>query len=73
MKICMIPVVYDDEGQECRIGSDVILRTKKIQQMSSARIKDISASYLTLEFDDPLIGFHPINIRISEILEFRLY
>ena len=51
--------------------SDVV--RKKIEELSVANIKNISATFITLVFDDPLIGFHPINIRIAEVLECKAY
>lgn len=73
MKIKMIPVIYDDDDVECRIGDNILIRTKKIEELSVANIKNISATFITLVFDDPLIGFHPINIRITEVLECKAY
>lgn len=73
MKIKMIPVIYDDDDVECRIGDNILIRTKKIEELSVANIKNISATFITLVFDDPLIGFHPINIRIAEVLECKAY
>lgn len=73
MKITMMPVVYDDENNECRIGDTILVRTTRITDLSPAKIKHIATTFLTLEFDDPLIGFAPINIRINEILECKSY
>ena len=67
MKITMMPVVYDDENNECRIGDTILT------DLSPAKIKHIATTFLTLEFDDPLIGFAPINIRTNEILECKSY
>lgn len=73
MKIQMMPVIYDDENIECRVGDNILVRTKKIKELSVAQIKAISTTFITLVFDDPLIGFHPINIRANEILECKAY
>lgn len=73
MKITMMPIVYDDENNECRIGDTILVRTTRITDLSPAKIKHIATTFLTLEFDDPLIGFAPINIRINEILECKSY
>lgn len=73
MKITMMPVVYDDENNECRVGDTILVRTTRITDLSPAKIKHIATTFLTLEFDDPLIGFAPINIRINEILECKSY
>lgn len=73
MKITMMPVVYDDENNECRIGDTILVRTTRITDLSPAKIKHIATTFLTLEFDDPLIGFAPINIRTNEILECKSY
>ena len=73
MKITMMPVVYDDENNECRIGDTILVRTTRIPELSPAKIKHIATTFLTLEFDDPLIGFAPINIRTNEILECKSY
>ena len=62
-----------DENNECRIGDTILVRTTRITDLSPAKIKHIATTFLTLEFDDPLIGFAPINIRTNEILECKSY
>lgn len=73
MKIQMIPVIYDDDNNECRIGDTLIIRTKKITEPSVAKIKNIATTYVTLVFDDPMIGFQPINIRVTDFTECKAY
>lgn len=73
MKIQMIPVIYDDNNEECRIGDTILVSTKKIPDLTPAKIKHISTTFVTLIFDDPLIGFQPINLRTNEILECKMY
>lgn len=53
MKITMMPIVYDDENNECRIGDTILVRTTRITDLSPAKIKHIATTFLTLEFDDP--------------------
>lgn len=73
MKIKMIPIIYDDNNEECRIGDTILVRTKRIPDLSPAKIQNISTTFITLIFDDPYIGYQPINIRTNEILECKAY
>lgn len=69
----MIPVIMDDDNNECRIGDTILVRTKKIPDLTPAKISNISTTFVTLLFDDPFIGYQPLNLRISEILECKIY
>ena len=36
MKITMMPVVYDDENNECRVGDTILVRTTRIPELSTS-------------------------------------
>lgn len=73
MEIKLINAIYDDNNVECRVGDNVLVRTKRIKEPSVAKIEYIGATYVTLVFDDPLIGFQPVRLRTNEILECTAY
>lgn len=73
MKIRMIPIIIDDDDNECRIDDTILVRTKKITDLTPAKISNISTTFVTLLFDDPFIGYQPLNLRINEILECKIY
>lgn len=73
MKVKMVTVIMDDDNTECRIGDTVLVRTKKIQDFTPAKIKDIAVTFLTLEFDDPYIGYRSLKIRTNDILKCKKY
>lgn len=73
MRIQMTPIVIDDDGKECRIGNTILIRTKKIKELSPGKITNIATTFITLVFDDPYIGYQPVTVRIHEIIECKLY
>lgn len=73
MKVQMTPIIIDDDHNECRIDDTILIRTKKIPDLTPAKITHISTTFVTLLFDDPFIGYQPLNLRIREILECKIY
>lgn len=73
MYIKMVTRLYDDEEKECKIGDSVIIQTKTMNDIAVGVIKNIQTNLITLEFDDPLIGYQPINVRKSDIIKCILY
>lgn len=73
MEIKFVIRLYDDNGDECKIGDSVIIQTKDMNDVAVGVIKNIQTNLLTLEFDDPLIGYEPKNIRKTDILQCILY
>ena len=73
MYIKMVTRLYDDEENECKIGDSVIIQTKTMNDIAVGVIKNIQTNLITLEFDDPLIGYQPINVRKSDIIKCILY
>lgn len=69
----MVIRLYDDNNTECKIGDSIIIKTKRMIDTSVAKIIDIHTNMLTLEFDDPIIGYKPMNIRILDIQTCTLY
>lgn len=73
MQIKLINVIYDDNNVECRVGDNILVRTKQIKEPTVGKIQNIGTTFITLVFDDPLIGFQPIKLRINDILECSAY
>ena len=73
MYIKIVTRLYDDEENECKIGDSVIIQTKTMNDIAVGVIKNIQTNLITLEFDDPLIGYQPINIRKSDVIKCILY
>lgn len=73
MQIKSVTRIIDDDGHECDIGNTIIIQTNKMSHVAVATIKYIGTKCITLEFDDPLIGYEPKNIRVSDVVSCSLY
>lgn len=75
--ICMycklVNRLYDDDKIECKEGDMLLVQTDKIPDMTVATIQKIQVNVVTLLFDDPTIGYRPINIRVNEFIVCKKY
>lgn len=71
MRVEMISVIYDDDGNEIREQDFAVVRTTDVQDPSLAIINEIAATYVDLTFIDVLLGNTPRKYRIKEIQSMR--
>lgn len=71
MRVEMISVIYDDDGNEIREQDFAVVQTTDVQDPSLAIINEIAATYVDLTFIDVLIGNTPRKYRIKEIQSMR--
>lgn len=65
--------LYDDDKTECKEGDLLLVQTKHIPDPTIATIQQIQVNLVTLLFDDPTIGYRPINIRINDFVTCKKY
>lgn len=71
MELKLITRLYDDAGNECKLGDTILIQSKNMDMAGKAIIQDIKTSYFTVIFDDRLIGYHSAKFRPSDILTCR--
>lgn len=67
MQVKTVPVLIDDEGNECRVGDDIIVTTPYIDYPSKATIVGLGLSVITLKFEDRMIGGDDMDFRFDQI------
>lgn len=71
MRVEMISVIYDDDGNEIREQDFAVVQTTDVQDPSLAIINEIATTYVDLTFIDVLLGNTPRKYRIKEIQSMR--
>lgn len=74
MQIKVVYRIIDDDGNECKEGDQVLIRSNDMTDVTLAKIIKIAPNLATFFFDDRVMGFRPITFRpdhIAEIKKFR--
>lgn len=66
MRVEMISVIYDDDGNEIREQDFAVVQTTDVQDPSLAIINEIAATYVDLTFIDVLLETHQENIVLKK-------
>lgn len=73
MKIITVSRIIDDNGNECKVGDQVLLRTREMDDIVQAKIDTIMTSMATFIIDDRALGYMPIKTRASDIISLTKY
>lgn len=65
--------LYDDDNTECKEGDMLLIQTDDIPDVTLATIQKIQVNVVTLLFDDAIIGYQPINIRVKNFITCKKY
>lgn len=72
MQIKTVHRIYDDNGEECKRGDVVLIRTKDMDEPCQATIDTIMTNLASFILDDPIYGVKPMKTRVTDVMSCTL-